>query len=277
MTTCIPAMDVWNVNTFDAGLRGDLDVHADLIRNYFVTSKQLWLEREASDHTMPTPENPYAGEYNWVNEHIMGLMEERTIRAWHYTRMTDGEVTTLRRDGIYISTLDSIHKRFAVQVNAGAFSQNVADRLFADSPFQRGQLDARSNKFWMVSHPVNTEDSSVKLLLESWGGESAYFWQRDPDLQAILMRIGRSRILEIAVPLAYSRHSYSAAEAVVATYARTLGCCPDKGAFDLYTHQPLRAEHIQSIHSQGDLAYTNIARGYPAEYIDLGLAGGCYE
>ncbi|NTH49196.1 hypothetical protein G6K98_31640 [Agrobacterium rhizogenes] len=34
----------------------------------------------------------------------------------------------------------------------------------------------------MVSHPHDIEDGGVELLLESWGGESVYFWQQDPDL-----------------------------------------------------------------------------------------------
>lgn len=217
-------IDVWDVETFDPELRGDLDAHAELFQDYFVTSRRQWLEREASDHTGPYPHNPHAGEFIWVTEHIMRLMEARTIRAWHYTRMTDAELDAIRQNGIYLSTLDTIRTRFDRQVAAGAFTQDIADRLFTDSPFQHEQLGSRSDKFWMVSHPVEIEDSGVELLLESWGGESAYFWQRDPALQTLLKTIGQPRVLEIAMPLALSRHSYSAAEAVVATYARTLDC-----------------------------------------------------
>jgi hypothetical protein len=83
------------------------------------------------------------------------------------------------------------------------------------------------------------------------------------------MRIGRPRVLEIAMPLVYSRHGYSAAEAVVATYGRTLGCRPDKGAFDLYTHQPLGGEHLLAVHSEGESTYSDMARGYPVGYADV--------
>lgn len=262
------AVDVWDVGTFDEELRGDLDAHPEMILDFFVTSRRLWLEREASDHTHPYPENPHAGAFQWVTEHIMRLMEERTIRAWHYSRMTDAEVEALRAGGIYPSTLDNIRARFAAQVVAGAFIGEVADRLFAESPYQSEQLDSRSNKFWMVSHPVDVEDSGVELLLESWGGESAYFWQRDPELQQLLKGIGTPRVLEIAVPLCHSRHSYSAAAAVVATYGRKLGATPDKKAFDLYTHQPLGPDHVLAVHSEGDPTFAMIARGYPAGYVD---------
>ncbi|WP_143021692.1 hypothetical protein [Nitrosospira sp. Nsp18] len=136
----------------------------------------------------------------------MRLMEVRSIRAWHYARMTDAEVELLRENGIYLSTLDSIRARLTTQVAASAFAQDIADWLFTDSPFRSEQLGARSNKFWMISHPTCTEDSGVELLLESRSGEAAYFWQQDPDLQALLMCIGRPRILELTMPLVHTRH-----------------------------------------------------------------------
>lgn len=264
-------IDVWNIDTFDSELRDDLDAHAELIRNHLHTSRRQWLEHEASDHRMPCPENPHAGEFMEVKEHVMRLMEARTIRTWHYARLTDTEVDTLRRAGIYPSSLDTIRSRFAAQVVAGTFTQDVADRLFADSPYQSDQLDARSGKFWMTSHPVDIEDGGVELLLESWGGEAAYFWQQDAALQGILKQIGRPRILEIAMPLLHSRHSYSAAQAVVATYGRTLGCKPDKHAFDLYNHQALGPAHILAVHSEGESSFSAMARGYPVGFVDVNL------
>lgn len=272
MTASVSVIDVWNIATFDSELRGDLDVHAAVIKDYLLTSRRQWLEREASDHTMPYPENPFADEFIWVKEHVMRLMEARTIRAWHYSRLTDTEIDSVRESGVYPSSLDTIRSRFATQVAAGTFSQEVADRLFADSPYQSDQLDSRSDKFCMVSHPVDVEDGGVKLLLQSWGGESAYFWQRDPTLKAILKQIGRPRVLEIAMPLGHSRHGYSAAEAIVATYGRTLGCRPDKHMFDLYSHQPLGPAHILAIHTEGEPKFDALARGYPAEYIDVNLS-----
>lgn len=271
MTRGVALIDVWNLKTFDGELRGDLDVHADVVRDYMLTSRCQWLEREATDHTQPYTENSYAGEFMWVQEHIMRLMEARTIRAWHYTRLTDAEVKTLRQNGIYLSSLGTIRSRLAVQVAAGAFTQEVADRLFADSPYQSDQLESRSNKFWMVSHPIDVEDGGVQLLLESWGGESAYFWQRDPELQDILKQIGRSRVLEIAMPLIHSRHAFSAAQAVVATYGRSLGCLPDKHAFDLYSLQPPGPANILAVHSEGEPNFDVMGRGYPGGFIDVNL------
>ncbi|CAM3108298.1 hypothetical protein PANO111632_03530 [Paracoccus nototheniae] len=263
-------IDVWNIDTFDIELRGDLDAHADLIRDYMITSRRQSREHEASDHKTPYPENPHAGEFLALNEHIMRLMEARTIRAWHYTRMTDAEIDAVREKGIYPSSLDNIRSRFDAQVVAGAFSQEVADRLFADSPYQR-QFEARAGMFWMTSHPIDIEYDGVAVFLESWGGEAAHFCQEDEAIRDTLKQIGRPRVLEIAMPLSHSRRSYSAAEAVVATYGRTLGCQPDKQDFDLYSEQPLSPAHILAVHSEGEPAFSAIARGYPVQFVDVNL------
>ena len=259
-------IDVWDVETFDPELRGDLDLYADVIEKFLTTSRRHWLEREASDHTRPYPENPYAGEFQWVSDHIGWLMAERTIRAWHYTRQTDREVEQLRRDGIRPSDMDFIRTRLSAQVSAGVLPQDVADRLLEDSPFQSDQRGSRSNKFWMVSHPHAVDDGGVELLVESWGGESIYFWQRDPQLQQLLKSIGRARILEIAVPFTSSTHASSAGSAVVAAYGRMLGCYSDSRAFDLYAHQCLPASSVLAIHHEGVPNYDAMARGYPLRY-----------
>lgn len=158
-------IDVWDITTFEAELGGDLDAHAELIRNFMSTSRRLWLEREPADHTMRYPENPCAGEFIAVSDHIGRLMEDRTIRAWHYTRMTDAEVEALRRDGIHMPTPET-PRAISGQVAAGVFGQAIADRLVADSPFQSDQRGSRLGEFWMVSHPHHIEDGGLELLLE---------------------------------------------------------------------------------------------------------------
>lgn len=87
----------------------------------------------------------------------------------------------------------------------------------------------------------------------------------------MLKRIGRPRVLEIVMPLVHSRHGYSAAEAVVATYGRLLGCRPEIHAFDLYTHLPLGPEHVLAVHSEGEPNFRVMARGYPAGFVDVNL------
>lgn len=263
ITSGTATIDVWDVETFDRKLLSYLEAHSPLIRDYFIISARLWLEYESSDHTMPRAENTCGLQFNAITEHIMSLMEKRVIRGWHYTRLTDDEAQILVCKGIYLPNLETIRSRLSVQVETGLLSQEAADQLYTDSPYQSDQREIRSDKFWLVSHPKTIDDSSVKLLLESWGGEAVYFWQRDPALRQILKSIGRARVVEVAVPLARSRQSYQAASAVIAAFGRKIGCKLDESAFDLYTNEPLCSSHILALHSQGEPRYSAIGRTYP--------------
>lgn len=263
-------IDVWNIETFDDDLGTHLRDATNLIYNYFTTSRRQYLEREASDHTQPYPINPYSCAYGAFIDNLCSWLKTRSIRAWHYTRMTDAEVAALMRDGIHLSSPSTLHRRLNEQIDAGAFSAEVAAALLAGSPLQnKQQIGPRSNKFWMVSHPLNIESSGVKLLLKSWGGEVVYFWQTDPSLQSLLQHIGRPRVIELAVPLASTKHDYSATQAVVSTYAHTLGCHTDSGYFDLYIFKSLGPEAVLKVHSEGDAAFTGMGRVYPAELSEV--------
>src|SRR5260370_3687710 len=166
-------IDVWNVETFDKDLLAALSANAELIRNYMVTDRKNFLERQASNRKEPYQTNPYAASYLRFVEDIGRDMEVRTILASHYTQLTDAEADKLRGSGIYASTLETIRQRLDAQVAAGVFSEEIADALFARSPFHHDeQSGARSNKFCMTSHPVAIEDVGVSPLLSSWGGEA---------------------------------------------------------------------------------------------------------
>ena len=256
-------LDVWDLATFDNLLAAALREHATLVRDYLTTSRQQYIEGELSDHTQPHAFNPYAAEYGAFVETIGRMMEARTIRAWHYCRLTDTEAEALKNTGIQLSTIDTLSARLAAQVAAGTLSRAEADGVFAASPFHSNQIESRADKYWMVSTPVPPDDSGVELLLGHWGGEVAHFWLRDQGLIDRVEGIGRGRVIEVAVPMPATRHWYSAGGAVVATFARTLGCKPDRKSFDLYMARPLGADAILRIHSEGEPDFAALGTSFP--------------
>lgn len=256
-------IDVWNAATFDDRLAGALREHAELVRDYLATDRQQFIARELSDHTQPHAFNPFATAYGTLIEDIGQMMEARTIRAWHYCRLTDEEAEMLKQSGIRLSTTDTLATRLDAQVATGSLSRAEADGIFAASPFQGNQFQARSGKYWMVSTPVPPQDSGVKQLLGHWGGEVVYFWLRDQKLIDRVREIGRGRVIEVAVPMSATRHSHRAACAVVATFARLLGCKPDRNNFDLYTTQPLGSDAILRIHSEDEPDFAALGTTFP--------------
>lgn len=257
-------IDVWDTENFDTELMTNLRANAQLIRDYIETDQRLTEEREASGHRMPHGHNPYGSAYMAFVEGVgHDVMQKRTIRAWHYTRLVDAEVSDIVSGGIHVSTLQTLRRRLDAQVSAKMFSAPDADAIYAASPFHE-QKEIRSGKFWMTSDPVCIDDSGVELLLGHWGGEAAYFWLRDQRLTKLVAAIGRPRVVEVAISIANTNKWYSAGKAVVAAYTKSLGCRPDGGAFDLYSMTDLGPEAVLAIHTEGEEAFDMMACGYPS-------------
>lgn len=261
-------IDLWNLETFDKELVALLQAERELLCNYELTNRKNYEEQQAADGWVPLKVNPYSADRLYAIEHIiMPAMEERTIRAWHYTRLTDDEAEFLKANGIHMSDLVFLRRRLDAQVAAGVLSNEAAKAIYTESPFHV-QRDSRSGKFWMVSHPYATSDGGVELLLQHWGGEGVYFWLKDSANVKLVQGIGRPRIIEVAVPLSITTSTYLAAKAAVGAYVASLGCKPDWSAFDLYATSDLGADAVLNLHTEGDSDFAAMARGYPSGFVD---------
>jgi hypothetical protein len=261
-------IDVWNVATFDAELQHALAENEELIRSYILAESAIEAEYQSSDHLHMRRSNDFASSFGGFQEALSVSLTDRSIRGWHYTRLTDAEVESIRRHGIELSTLRSLRRRLDAQIAAGNLVSSQAEAIYNSSPFNGSQHDARTGKFWMTSHPLPISYSGVIPLLASWGGEAAYFWQQDSGLMELLKKIGAPRLIEVAVPLSSTRRAYLASAAIVSTFGRTLGCYPEKCTFDLYSEAPLPPASILKLHSEGDEAFAKIAEGYPEDFVD---------
>lgn len=265
-------IDVWDANTFDEELSAVMATQAALIRHYLTTNDQIFLAYDlgrGTEEYMCRPENPYAAAFLALELAVAELMQSRTIRAWHYTRLTTAEVGTLRNEGIHLSTPETLRTRLDLLVASGALSPESANELYVGSPFHSDQLVARSGKFWMSSHPLAVRDSGVQPLLARWGGEVASKWTKNPVLLALLAATGKPRVIELSVPLSLAQHSLSAGEAVLYTFGRTLGCTPGKHSFDLYVTRPLGPDSVLKVHSDNDSSFHAIGLTVPEGYVDV--------
>lgn len=176
-------IDVWDVKTFDEDLTAVLANAADLVRKYLTTEDSIFLSHDlgrGTERSILRPENPYASSFLALNEMIGDRMQSCTIRAWHYSRLTDSEVDGMRHEGIRLSTRTTFRSRLDVLVASGDLKTQQADSLYVASPFHGDQLGSRSRKFWMVSHPHAIDDGGVEPLVAHWGGEVASMWTKDP-------------------------------------------------------------------------------------------------
>lgn len=66
-----------------------------------------------------------------------------------------------------------------------------------------------------------------------------------------------------------TRHSHSAARAVVAAYGRALGCIPSAHRFDLFVTAPLGSDAIIAVHTEGDASFHAMGRSYPEGFVNV--------
>ncbi|MCA1869386.1 hypothetical protein HW571_27600 [Agrobacterium genomosp. 3] len=261
-------VDVWDLASFDEDLLALLQPYGEMLLNYELADRRNYEERQLADQWVPLKANPYTADRMHLLEHIiMPAMSQRTIRAWHYTRLTDDEAALFKTNGVQIADVAGIRRRLDTQVEAGTISSEVANTIYWESPFHT-QESIRSGKFWMGSHPLAITDSRVELLLQHWGGEGIYFWLKDPDHIKLVQNIGRARVIELAVPLSLTDSIYPSANAVVSTYVSSLGGTPECSAFDLYVTSALTADAVLNIHSEGEGNFAAMANGYPVGFRD---------
>lgn len=265
-------IDVWNVATFDAALRAALDQDAGLIRDHVDRDNAIFLEHDHGDsprRSLIRPKNEHAGAHMHLTERIMALMNERTIRAWHYTRMTDDDVARMRVEGIRLSTPALLRERLDRLVAAGLVTPEQAADFVARSPFNSDQQQSRANKFYLASHPQRLTCSGVRSLLGFWGGEVVSFFVQDDPIARPLAAMGVARVLEVATPVRATRNAHNAAQAVLAAYARTLGCVESAHDFDVCVIEPVPAHAILRAHARGEPDFESMIAAYPPGYVDV--------
>ncbi|EMG51257.1 hypothetical protein WYI_23400 [Ochrobactrum sp. CDB2] len=267
-------ISTWNAKTFTEDIHAFLKEHSETIIRYHRIERQTDEETERLQEWRLRPRNPFSDAYNRTVESLSDLMAAKTIRAFHFTRMVDFEVEDVFANGFYAPTTEDsfvrLSERVGRLVSAGHLTIQEGDRIFSSSPLNDPeQLRARQG-FWMTTGVFRPEDSSVRLLLDNWGGEVGYFWideSQDPDLLTRVQAIGHGRIFEIAVPLTDGNGQpifgcYSAAKDIVNGFAQSHGFQTDRLGFDLSIKTALPTSAILAVHTEGEESYLQFGRDH---------------
>src|SRR5579863_10375508 len=117
--TASSLIDVWDAKTFDEELSVILAEHAELIRNYMMTDHEIFVAHDLGrgpEKSIIRPDNPFTSAFLALKESLGERMRSRTMRAWHYTRLTAAEVEILRTEGVHVSTPATLRTRLDLQV-----------------------------------------------------------------------------------------------------------------------------------------------------------------
>ncbi|WP_444921338.1 hypothetical protein ACJJID_02445 [Microbulbifer sp. CnH-101-G] len=207
------------------------------------------------------PNKYSAAYYRALEDMITPIFLDRSIRVWHYTRLLDEEVLSMKKR-ITPSTLTSLQQRLEALRNKQLLTQNETDIIFQESPFQN-QKDIRSNRFWAVTIPISSEDCRVKPLLKSWGGESAYFWLSDEAIAGKLKSIGQPRIVEVETQLRDCLDAYSVASTASQAWAASMELTVSIEGSDLAITNCLETASVLKVHSVEEPIFRKVGKTYP--------------
>ncbi|MDH3349555.1 MAG: hypothetical protein OEM02_15830 [Desulfobulbaceae bacterium] len=168
-------IDSWNPKTFSPEISTILSDHSELIRNYYEEDSKLMDEHLNSSPYQSLKPNRFYSAYAELREQILSpILEYSRVRVWHYTRLTDGEVDSMCQK-LVLSSLDFLKSRIENLVADKLLTREEAETIYAESPFH-SQHKGRTGRMWTTNIPRHPCYGGVVPLLESWGGESAYFW-----------------------------------------------------------------------------------------------------
>lgn len=246
-------------STFDPELRAIFDANKGLIDAYHVRDAQLEADRRAGGMRYITEPNLIADAYIRFREDLGRHFQSRTVRCWHYTRLTDDELAHIRTHGVTPGTIASMENRIARQVAARRLSEADGTALIAASPLRLPeQAEARLGMFWVVDRAVHPSDWGVEPLLAHWGGEVVYFYLQDEALIARLQGLGTPTVLELAVPVASTTHAFSFAESALSSVVESMGYPPRLRGIDAYLTKPLGAKGVISVHTPADPTFSSL-------------------
>lgn len=257
-------IDIWDIRTYDNDILGYLESNKEIIVGHFEEERAADFRVANLTRWQPQPPNPFAEKFRNAIEELGKIMSAKTVRAFHYSRMTDGEVVEVRANGFVPTSVSFLRERVDRQVAAGRMTIEQANTIVAQSPLQSLEYGDRKG-FYMNSMPFDPTSDAVQWLVGYWGGESTYWtFLEDPKMTALLSSIGRGRIIEIALPLANACNGGAgrlAAERAIRAFARQCGCDIGIDSIDLYVEHPLNADTILEVHSEGDDGYQNVSAG----------------
>jgi hypothetical protein len=254
-------IDAWDPKTFGAEISASLTEHSKLIFDYHVEDRRLMDEHLNSSPYQSLKSNRLFPAYQDFHENTLAPIVARSrIRAWHYTRLTDEEADAMHQQ-LVPSSLEYLRYRLSNLVEKNLLTQDDAETVFAQSPFHK--QSNRAGCLCVTIIPLSHCDGGVELLLESWGGESAYFRLTDEGVAKALKSLGTPRIIEIETAVTDKLNGYKVAKTVLAAWARQLGAPVTLSGCDLFIEECIDTAEVLRIHAKGDNFFEAIGTTYP--------------
>jgi len=261
-------ISIWDLDTYDGDIQDYLNRHQETIRLH--RERALELDdieppRDLQERIrFQKPTNEHYPAYMEARDGLAPILESKSFRAFHYTRMTDGEVERILLAGVRMTSLDLLHERLQSVVDEKLLKLEIAERIYRSSALHSPHEYGDRRGFWTTACPIDVTDTAVDMLVGHWGGESSYFpfmgGTKDEAMLAAIQGIGRGRILEIEVPMSSTRGvgPHSATKTMFDVVERAFGH-ENLLALDFNSLEPLRPSAIIRVISEGEAEFDDVA------------------
>jgi hypothetical protein len=213
-------IDLWNYSSFNIELQSLLSSRRSVIDGYLDEEKRRddtyeHIKTPAQFQKNPFQKNPFSDSYlSLRDEELPRLLKGRRARCWHYTRLCDFEVVELKAV-IMPTSPDFLDRRLENLIDRSLITRDEAEIISGQSALL-SQGKHRNGQFCCLTHPLPASNQGVELLLQYWGGESAYFHLQNCALLNKLETIGHPCIVEISLPMTDDL-AFLASRVVIAT------------------------------------------------------------
>ncbi|MEJ0084997.1 MAG: hypothetical protein WDO72_04915 [Pseudomonadota bacterium] len=151
------------------------------------------------------PENRYEDEYKALVDRLDGSLVRHRIVGYHCTRLTPGEIRSIKANGLRLLSTDLVRQRLDSCVADGHMTSAQCEYLVGSQIMRESLGNLHGNRTGMIWFCPNRstlqESSGVYRLFRSWGGEAVYLGhEEDEKIAAVLAGIGTPCIVKCAIP-----------------------------------------------------------------------------
>lgn len=148
-------LDLDRPNTWPVELRAYLDKHYNLFLGW--ETKQ-W---EVSAH-----------DFDTAIDGLASALQPYELLGWHCTRLTNGEIDYIRRNGMQLPNAEMLARRINSLVAASILAPSAARLLKAEN---WADEEYRAGRVWFCFFaPRNAGEDGIGRFFSHWGGEALY-------------------------------------------------------------------------------------------------------
>lgn len=168
------------------------------------------------------PSTAPAQEYDSAIYKMRDLLRKDSLVGYHCTKLTAGEVKSIRDEGMLLQNSTSLRERISRIKEDGLISADVARSLISKN---QSDDNNRANMLWFCFYePYLAGRYGIERFFRSWGGEALYNYHEDhPVTGKALQSIGIPCVIKAKVPIASLKSSYYPDNAMIRVFLSQRG------------------------------------------------------